>query len=86
MKHNVMATANATAITVGFVYVACALLVALFPALFKAVSASWFHGWNMEALWTGEPRGNFFLGLASAMGGSWIVGWVFAATYNKFLK
>lgn len=86
MKHNVMATANATAITVGFIYVACALLVVAIPELFRTVAESWFHGWNMDVLWTGAPRGNFILGLISAMVGSWIAGYVFAWTYNKFVK
>ena len=86
MKHNLMATANALAATVGFIYVACALLVAVMPGFFRTIAASWFHGWNMEVLWTGEPRGNFVLGLISAMAGSWVVGYVFAWTYNKFIK
>ncbi len=86
MKHNLMATANAMAITVGFIYVACALLVALFPELFKAVASSWFHGMDLAAIWTGAPRGNFVLGLVSAMGGSWLVGYIFAWTYNRFIK
>lgn len=86
MKHNVMATANATAITVGFIYVACALLVAVFPEFFRVVAESWFHGWDTELFWTGTPRGNFVLGLVSAMIGSWVVGYVFAWSYNKFIK
>jgi len=75
MKHNLTATANALAVTVGFIYVACALLVAVMPGFFRTIAASWFHGWNMEVLWTGEPRA-----------GSWVVGYVFAWTYNKFIK
>lgn len=86
MKHNEMATANATAITVGVIYVACALLVALFPEFFKAVSVSWFHGFDLGQFWTGETRGNYLLGLISAMAGSWAVGYIFAWTYNKFVK
>lgn len=86
MKHNVMATANATAITVGFIYIACALLVAVSPAFFKTVAVSWFHGMDLNSIWTGEPRGNFILGLVTAMGGSWLVGYVFAQAYNKFVK
>lgn len=86
MKHNVMATANATAITVGVIYIACALLVAIFPEFFRAVATSWFHGFDLGQFWTGEARGNYFLGLVSAMGGSWLVGYLFAWTYNKFVK
>ncbi len=86
MKHNVMATANALALTTGFVYIACALLVALSPTFFKVVASSWFHGMDLASIWTGAPRGNFFLGLVTAMGGSWLVGYLFALTYNKFVK
>lgn len=86
MKHNVIATANALAITMGFIYVACALLVAVFPDFSKTVMLSWFHGVDMGKIWTGAPRGNFILGFVSAVAGSWIVGYLFAWTYNKFVK
>lgn len=86
MKHNEMATANATAVTVGIIYIACALLVALFPEFFKAVASSWFHGMDLTAVWAGAPRGNYILGIITAMGGSWLVGYIFAASYNKFVK
>ena len=86
MKHNLMATANAMAVTVGFIYIACALSVALFPAFFKTVATSWFHGLDLGAIWTGEPRGNFILGLLTAAGESWLVGYIFGWTYNKFVK
>jgi len=86
MKHNELATASALSVTVGFVYLACALLVVLFPQFFRLIATSWFHGWNTELLWTGTARPNFILGLVSAMAGSWIVGWVFAVSYNKFVR
>lgn len=86
MRHNVAATANATAITVGFIYIACAALVAFFPEFSKTVMISWFHGIDLGSVWTGEARGNFILGLATAMGGSWLIGFVFAQAYNKFVK
>lgn len=86
MKHNELATANASAITIGVIYLACALMVGVFPEFFRAIATSWFHGWNMELLWTGTPRSNFALGLISAMIGSWIVGYIFAWSYNKFVK
>ena len=86
MKHNVMATANATAVTVGFIYVVCALSIALFPGISKNVAVSWFHGMDLGSIWTGEPRGNFVLGLVTAVAGSWITGYVFAWSYNRFVK
>jgi len=86
MKHNVMATANALALTIGFIYIACAALVTISSEFFRTIATSWFHGIDLSSVWTGAPRGNFVLGLVSAMGGSWTVGWVFAFVYNKFSK
>lgn len=85
-KLSITGWANASAVVVGFVYAACALSVALFPVFFKVVATSWFHGIDLEAVWTGAPRGNFILGLVTATAGSWLVGYIFAWSYNKFVK
>ncbi len=84
LKANVLA--NTSAILTGIIYVVCAVLVMLLPDFFKDVATSWFHGMDLGAIWTGAPRGNFFLGLVTAMGGAWIIGWLFAWVYNKLLK
>lgn len=81
-----MATANATALTLGFVYVACAILVGIFPEFYKAVTISWFHGLDVTKIWTGAPRGNFVLGLTTIVASGWVTGYVFAWTYNRFVK
>ena len=86
MKHNLMATANATALTVGFLYVACVLLVGLFPDFYKAVSISWFHGLDISKIWVGGQRSDFLLGLVTIVVGGWVTGWVFAWSYNRFVK
>ena len=86
MRLKTNALANASAILTGIIYVACAVLVGLLPDFFKAVATSWFHGMDLGAIWTGAPRGNFFLGLVTAMGGTWITGWLFAWLYNKLIK
>lgn len=86
MKLNETAWANAMAISTGVVYVVCAAFVAILPGISKAVMQSWFHEVSLEALWTGAPRGNFILGLATAVIGTWLVGYLFAKTYNKFSK
>lgn len=78
--------ANALAITMAVVYVVCALAVAVSPNLFRAVATSWFHGVDLEAIWTGGPRGNFFLGLISAVIFSWLFGYFLAWVYNKVGK
>lgn len=86
MKLNEFALANSLAILTAVIYVVCAALVAVLPDLFKAISASWFHGIDIESLWTGSPRGDFLLGLVSAVAASWGAGWLFAKTYNRLAK
>lgn len=87
MKHNVSATANAAAVTVGIFYVICRVLVGLFPGLMFAVAQSLLHGmaltqvgsWNLSV-------GNFVLGLLTSMASAWVVGYIFATCYNSFAK
>lgn len=86
MKLNETAWANASGILVGIVYVFCAVAIALFPDLSLTVAQSWIHGIDFGAIWTAAPRGNFLLGLITAVGLSWLAGWVFAWLYNKFTK
>lgn len=86
MKLNEQAFANASAIVTAVVYIACSLLVALFPGVFKIVSQSWFHGIDLGLIWTGSPRGNFLIGFITAVIGTWLAGWIFAWVYNQFVK
>lgn len=86
MKLKETAWANASSASVGIIYIACAVLVGMFPEVSKSVAVSWFHGMDLNQIWTGEPRGNFILGLVSAVIGTWLVGYLFAWIYNKFVK
>lgn len=86
MKLNELAFANASAVLTGAVYIACSLLVALFPDYFRIVGQSWFHGIDISLIWTGEPRGNFLIGFVTAVVGTWLAGWVFVRLYNQFAK
>lgn len=86
MKLNQMAWANASAVTVGVIYVVCAFLVATFPDGMKSVATSWFHGMDLNVLWTGAPRSNYVFGLLTAVGASWLTGWLFAWVYNKLAR
>ena len=86
MKLNEKAWANTSAVFVGIVYVFCALGVVLFPDISKAVAGSWFHGIDLGLIWTGSARPNFLLGLLTAVGLSWVGGWIFAWIYNRFAK
>lgn len=86
MKLNELALANTSAAVTAIVYVVCSLSVALFPGFSKVVSQSWFHGMDIGLIWTGSPRGNFLLGIITAVIGMWLVGWVFAWFYNQLAK
>lgn len=87
MKHEPNTTANAAAVTVATLYIVCRIAVSIFPDLAMSVAQSWFHGlelskvsgWNLSV-------GSFILGLVTSAGGAWLVGYVFANTYNYFAK
>ena len=86
MKLNEKAFANASGAVTGVVYLVCAFGVSAFPEFSKALAQSWFHGFDFSSIWIGAPRGNFVLGLVSAVVGTWLVGWAFAWLYNKLAK
>lgn len=87
MKHNPMATANAAAVTTGVVFVACRILVGVFPDWMFAVAQSWLHGieltkisnWNLSL-------STFSLGLVSSVAFAWAVGYAFASLSNYFSR
>ncbi|MBI2007318.1 MAG: hypothetical protein HYS83_01270 [Candidatus Blackburnbacteria bacterium] len=86
MKLNEQGLANASAVLVAAVYIICALFVVVLPDFSKAVAGSWFHGIDLDAIWTGAPRGNFILGFVSSVVLAWTGGWVFAWVYNKSVR
>lgn len=87
MKHDNIATATATAATVAVVYVVCRLAFLWFPDLSLVVAQSWFHGVSISTTDAVIVTTNsFILGLLTATGGSWLVGYIFAWTYNLFAK
>lgn len=87
MKLNEKAFANASAVFTVVLYIVCGLFVAIFPSLTKTITQSWFHGIDLELVWSASPfPGNFLLGLVSAAFGMWIAGWGFAWLYNRLLK
>lgn len=87
MKHSPTATANALATIGGTFYIACRMLVGLFPNLFFSIAQSWFHGieltnsnyWNPSMI-------TFVNGLVSLTAFAWITGYFFAVVYNYFNK
>lgn len=86
MKYDADTTAKATGITVGILYLVCAFSVILFPGLAMSVAQSWFHGLDLGKIsgFSSTP-GSLILGLITSVAGGWLVGLVFASTYNYFL-
>jgi hypothetical protein len=83
----VSAFANAAAAWIAAVYLVCALGVAVFPGPSRMMAVSWFHGMNINSMWSGRPfPGNFWLGLVSAVVLTWLAAWLFAQLYNYFAK
>lgn len=87
MKHGLIATANAAAVTVGVVYIVCAVLIAFVPELSMAVAQSWFHGIDISKIGSWNITvGSLLLGLITAAGAAWAVGFLFAYIYNLAAK
>ncbi len=87
MKHDPKATANAVGATTAIVFVACRVLVGLFPDLSFTIAQSWFHGIQLTKLdsWN-LTFSSFVLGLVSSAITAWIIGYIFAKVYNFFVK
>lgn len=82
-----MATANAAAGVVAILYVACRILVGVLPDFMFAVGQSWFHTIQFtQADTLNLSGGMFLLGLVSAAVTAWLIGYLFAILYNKFIE
>ena len=87
MKHEPIATANAAATTTAVLFIACRVLVGLFPGLMFTVAQSWFHGVTLARFDSSNlSASSLLIGLVSSTIIAWIVGYVFAKAYNYFLK
>ncbi len=87
MKHNPIAIANALATTIAIIFVACRVLVGIFPDLMFTVAQSWLHGVELvqKSSWDLSMQ-SFVLGLVSASVSAWLVGYLFASISNYFAK
>ncbi len=82
-----MATANAAGITTAVIYVVCRLLVGIVPDFMFTIAQSWFHGIALTRLDTWNLTADaFILGFVSTTVFAWLVGYVFAVVYNKFVE
>lgn len=87
MKSQSYAIPNALAVTMAIVYVACRVLVGLFPDVFFAIAQSWFHGIELSKLGAWNLTfGSFILGIISSAITAWIIGYIFIRVYKAFGK
>jgi len=85
MKLNPIAVANALSITTGLFYVACRVLVGIFPNFMFAVAQSWFHSFAIAEYDSGTgslTTQAFWVGLISSVAFTWVTGYIFAKIYN----
>ncbi|MBI2019198.1 hypothetical protein HYS95_00835 [Candidatus Daviesbacteria bacterium] len=74
---------NALAVTTAIVYVACLILVALFPDASFAVARSWFHGIELTKTAALEiTASSVITGLISSGVTAWVIGWIFMRVYK----
>ncbi len=79
--------ANTSALVVGIYYVICRLLASLAPDALKALSQSWFHTFDFSSLpATNLGLGTTLFGFLTAVGLSWITGYLFVFVYNKLSR
>lgn len=79
--------ANALAFVSGLVSLICALGVWLARDAFVGLFGEIFHGINLAALPVKEVTvGGVITGLIVAVISAWILGYIFASSYNKLTK
>lgn len=87
MKLNELSLAHASAILVGGFYLVCRLLAGLAPDLLRAIGQSWFHTYDLSAIPAGDLGfGLSIFGFLTAVGLSWISGYLLAWVYNQLNK
>lgn len=76
------------AVTSGIVSVFCAVAVALFPVGAVKFFNTWIHGVDLTLIISAKPitLADFFIGLASVVVFSIIVGIIFTFAYNSLQK
>lgn len=80
--------ALAAAGTGAILYLACAILVAIAPEFAVNLFGNLFHGITMETLAAPDTMtvGRVLIGLIQVVIYTYLLGWVFAALYNKLTK
>jgi len=83
-KLNKKRVAYSLAVVFGAVYLACAILVAIAPAWTVSFFGALFHGIDIAQIArTPVPLGSAVLGFIEIVVIGYLVGWLFAAVYNR---
>lgn len=79
---------SAMAITLAIVNIACALIVWLWPDAALSIIGSFAHGLDFRAIRSAEPLelGRFLVGLISVAAIGFVLGTVYAWTYNALRR
>lgn len=85
MKLKESAFANVSGVLGAVYFVGCFAVASITPGLYKSIAESWMHMLNFGGLWKNTP-GDFGLGIISFTLVSWVMGWLFAWLYNKFIR
>lgn len=75
--------AYSLAVTAGIISIACALLLAIAPAFTTNLFGAIFHGLDISKIAVQITLGGAILGIVEVIIFGLIVGWLFAAIYNK---
>lgn len=87
MKKSPNATANAAAMTTAALFVVCRTAFIVAPDLALSIGRSWFHGIDIGKIQAMNlTTESFVLGIVSATVGAWLTGYLFAVSYNMFVK
>lgn len=87
MRLNPGAFANSLALMTALVYVVFAILALVAPRVFQVLFDAQFFGANVASLFPKvRPSLASLVTLVLMIGMSWVVGYVWAALYNRFTK
>lgn len=76
--------ANTLAVTMGVVSLACYIFILINPSWSVSFLGAIFHGIDLGKIATSQTSiGYGLLGVLEAIILGWIIGWLFAITYNK---
>lgn len=87
MKHEPIASANALAVTGGVLYLVCAGWVMIARESFMSIFTYWGHSIDLAALPAkSSDLTSIVIGFITFTIAAWLTGYIFAISYNYFVK